>query len=648
MKKILLIILTALSIISCDAPRLNPLDSQNPNNKLGLIDGYVLSSNRSGLTGVKVIWKNQNVFVSTNSQGYFRIENIQMKNGMLIFEKEGLSRDSIYVEWNNQKIKHLQEFILSYVRGQLDGYVYTVPRNPVENVRVLWKNQKVFAETNSDGYYKLENISMNDGWLYFEKEGLSRDSFYVEWNNEETKHISDIILYPTIGTLDGFVYAVPRSALQNVKVFWKNQNILVQTNSAGYYKLENISMKDGWLYFEKDGFAKDSVYVRWNNQKSVRVNEVILYYTIGMLDGFVYDISRNPLKDVKVLWKNQNIFSETNSSGYYKLQNVSLKDGWLYFEKDGFKKDSVYVSWNGLNSIRIGDRILSYISATIFGYVKTVALPRRVIPDVKVYWKNQSMITQTDAAGKYQLNNVVQNNGWLYFEKEGYSKDSVFVQFDNQPVKQIDDRFLNANPRLTGLSIYTTVQNRYPDIQIQRLYVQATIADDENDVDTVFVKNNSLNFYKRLIFNPETNKYENNFRTIDLKINSIEDAIGTDFTIIAKDKSGRIFTIGSSNIKRLITQEIIIDSPVNRAVVSSSPTFVWKKFTTGFNFKYAVQVYTDETAPILVWEKKNISKDATEVTCDITLPQGDYFWVVICIDDFGNSSISKPGTFTVK
>ncbi|MDH7604228.1 MAG: carboxypeptidase-like regulatory domain-containing protein [Melioribacter sp.] len=648
MKKILLIILTVLGIISCDAPRLNPLDSQNPNNKLGLIDGYVLSSNRSGLIGVKVIWKNQNVFVSTNSQGYFRIENIQMKNGMLIFEKEGLSRDSIYVEWNNQKVKHLQEFILSYIRGQLDGYVYTVPKNPVENVRVLWKNQKVFAETNSDGYYKLENVSMNNGWLYFEKEGLSRDSFYVEWNNEETKHISDVILYPTIGTLDGFVYAVPRSALPNVKVFWKNQNILVQTNSSGYYKLENISMKDGWLYFEKEGFAKDSVYVRWNNQKSVRVNEVILYYTIGILDGFVYDISRNPLKDVKVLWKDQNIFGETNSSGYYKLQNVSLKDGWLYFEKYGFKKDSVYVSWNGQNSLRIGDRTLGYTYATILGYVKTVALPRKVIPDVKVYWKNQSMIAQTDATGKYQLDNVVQNDGWLYFEKDGYNKDSVFVQFDNQPVKQIDDRFLNANPRLTELSIYTIVQNRYPDIQVQRLYIQATISDDENDVDTVFVKNNSLNFSKRLIFNPETNKYENNFRTIDLKINSIEDAIGTDFTIIAKDKSGKVFTIGSSNIKRLITQEIIIDSPVNRAAVSSSPTFVWKKFTPGFNFKYAVQVYTDETAPILVWEKKNISKDATEVTCDITLPPGDYFWVVICIDDFGNSSISKPGTFTVK
>ncbi|MEJ5351638.1 MAG: carboxypeptidase-like regulatory domain-containing protein [Melioribacteraceae bacterium] len=648
MKKIVLIILAIVGIISCDAPRLNPLDSQNPNNKLGLIDGYVLSSNRSALEGVKVIWKNQNVFVSTNSQGYFRIENIQMKNGMLIFEKEGLAKDSIYVEWNNQKVKHLQEFILSYVRGQLDGYVFTVPRNAVEKVMVLWKNQNVFAETNSDGYYKLENISMNDGWLYFEKDGLSQDSFYVEWNNQEKKHIPDIILYPTIGTLDGFVYAVPHSALSNVKVFWKNQNLLVETNSSGYYKLENISMKDGWLYFEKEGFAKDSVYVKWNNQKSIRVSEVILYYTIGMLDGFVYDISRNPLKDVKVLWKNQNIFSETNSSGYYKLQNVSLKDGWLYFEKEGFKKDSVYVSWSGQNSLRITDRTLSYTSATIFGFVKTVALPRRVIPNVKVFWKNQSMITQTDAAGRYQFDNVIQNNGWLYFEKDGYSKDSVFVQFNNQPIKQIDDRFLNANPRLTELSIYTTVQNRYPDIQIQRLYVQAAIADDENDVDSVFVKNSSLNFSKRLIFNPETNKYENNFRTVDLKLNSIEDAIGTDFTITAKDKAGRIFTVGSSSIKRLITQEIIIDSPVNRAVVSSSPTFVWKKFSPGFNFKFAVQVYTDETAPILVWEKKNISKDAVETTCDVTLPAGDYFWVVICIDDFGNSSISKPGTFAVK
>jgi len=648
MKKFLLIILAIVGIISCDAPRLNPLDSQNPNNKLGLIDGYVLSSNRSALEGVKVIWKNQNVFVSTNSQGYFRIENIQMKNGMLIFEKEGLAKDSIYVEWNNQKVKHLQEFILSYVRGQLDGYVFTVPRNAVEKVMVLWKNQNVFAETNSDGYYKLENISMNDGWLYFEKDGLTRDSFYVEWNNQEIKHIPDVILYPTIGTLDGFVYAVPHSALSNVKVFWKNQNLLVETNSSGYYKLENISMKDGWLYFEKEGFAKDSVYVRWNNQKSIRISEVILYYTIGTLDGFVYDISRNPLKDVKVLWRNQNIFSETNSTGYYKLQNVSLKDGWLYFEKEGFKKDSVYVSWGAQNSLRISDRTLSYTSATIFGFVKTVALPRRVIPNVKVFWKNQSIITETDATGRYQFDNVIQNNGWLYFEKDGYSKDSVFVQFNNQPIKQIDDRFLNANPRLTELSIYTTVQNRYPDIQIQRLYVQAAIADDENDVDSVFVKNSSLNFSKRLIFNPETNKYENNFRTVDLKLNSIEDAIGTDFTITAKDKAGRIFTVGSSSIKRLITQEIIIDSPVNRAAVSSSPTFVWKKFSPGFNFKFAVQVYTDETAPILVWEKKNISKDAVETICDITLPAGDYFWVVICIDDFGNSSISKPGTFTVK
>lgn len=733
MKKIIGIFLGlvfTLAFSSCDAPRLNPLDSQNPNNKLGQIDGYILSSSRVPLTGVKIIWKNQNVFVTTDSKGYYKIENLQMKNGMLIFEKEGLARDSFYVEWNNQKIKHLQEIILSYIRGQFDGYVFTIPREAVSNVKVLWRNQNIFTETNSDGYYKLENVSMNDGWIYFEKEGLSKDSFYVQWNNEEVKHITDIILYPTIGSLDGYVYASPHSALSQVMVLWKNQNILAETNSSGYYKLENISMKDGWLYFEKDGFTRDSVYITWNNQKEIHVSEVILNYTRGQLDGYVYVVPRQPLQNVKVLWKNQNILVQTNNGGYYKLENISMKDGWLYFEKDGFtedsvyvtwnnqssirikdiilnytrgqidgyvfavpkqplsnvkvfwknqnivvetsssgyyklesisikdgwlyfekfgfKKDSVYITWNNQNSIRVSDRILSYTSAQLYGYVKTVALPRKPISNVKVFWKNQSIITETDANGFYQFNNVSQNNGWLYFEKDGYSKDSVYVQFDNAAAKQVEDRFLNANPRLLNLSLYTIVQNRYPDIQVQRLIVQASIADDENDVDSVFVKNYSLNFVKRLVFNPETNRYENSFRTVDIKINSLEDAIGTDFIIVAKDKSGRTFSIGSSSIKRIINQEITIVSPVNREVVGNKPTFKWNKFTPGFSFEYMVQVYTDETSPILMWEKKNISKDLVETVCDTSLPAGDYYWVIWSIDSFGNSSISKPGTFTVK
>ncbi|MCX7798202.1 MAG: hypothetical protein N2249_06235 [Melioribacter sp.] len=637
-----------MGILSCDAPRLNPFDSQNPDNKLGQIDGFIVSASRQPLSGVKVVWKNQNIFSITNSQGYFKLQDLQMKNGMLIFEKEDLAKDSIYIEWNNQKVKRFQEIVLSYIRGKLDGYVYTVPRTALGNVRVYWKNQNIYTETNSDGYYQLTNVSMNDGWLYFEKDGLSKDSFYVQWNNEETKHINDIILYPTIGTLDGFVYAVPRNALSQVKVLWKNQNILVETNSLGYYKFENVSMKNGWLYFEKDGFARDSVYIEWNNRKTIRVSEVILYYTKGTLEGFVYDISRRPLQNVRVYWKNQKLFEETNSNGYYKLENVAIKDGWLYFEKDGFKKDSVYVNWNNQYNFRVNDRILSYTTATVYGYVKTVALPRKVIPGVKVFWKNQSIITQTDVNGRYQFDNLLQNNGWLYFEKEGYSKDSVYVQFNNLASMQIEDRFLNANPRLVNLSLFTTVQNRYPDIQVQRLYVQASIQDDEGDVDSVFVKNNSFNFTRRLVFNPELIRYENNFRSIDLKVNSFEDAIGTDFLIIAKDKSGRSFTIGTANIKRVITQEISIESPVNRAVVNSTPKFTWKKFSPGFDFKYTLQIYTDEIAPVLVWEKNNISKDVVEITSDVSLSPGDYFWTISCVDNFGNSSISKPGTFTVK
>lgn len=646
-KCILLIFFVAI-FISCDAPRLNPFDSQNPDNKLGTIDGYIVSSSQNRLSGVTVIWKNQNIFTLTDSQGYFKIENIQMKNGILIFEKERIARDSFYIDWNNQKVKHLQEIVLTYVRGEIYGYVFTTPREALPNVKVFWKNQNVYTETNPDGFYKLENVSMNNGWLYFEKEGYSKDSFYVQWDKEEIRQISDIILYPTIGTIDGYVYASPRSALSQVRILWKNQNIITLSNASGYYKLINIEMKNGWLYFEKDGFATDSVYINWNNQKEIRVNEVILYHTKGTIDGYVYDVTGKPIQKVKVFWENQKLFDETNLLGYYKLENVAIKSGWLFFEKEGFNKDSVFINWGNQNNIRVTSRILTYSLSSIYGYVKTVALPRKALPYVNVYWKNQSILTQTDATGRYQFDNLSKNNGWLYFEKEGYSRDSVFVQFNNQAIMQIEDRFLNANPRLTSFSLFTTVQNRYPDIQVQRLYVQATIEDDESDLDSVFVKNYAINFSKRLLFNPETGKYENNFRTVDLKVGSLEELIGKDFIITVKDKMGRSFTIGSSGIKRVILKEIVIVSPLNKAIVGNSPTFVWNKFSSGFNFRYTVQVYTDETAPILFWEKKDISKDVVEVACDTILPPGDYFWVISCIDDYNNSSISKPGTFTVK
>lgn len=369
---------------------------------------------------------------------------------------------------------------------------------------------------------------------------------------------------------------------------------------------------------------------------------------LGKLDGFVFSYPNQPLSKVKVIWQNQNAIIETDALGYYKLEDLQMEDGILYFEKDGFGKDSVSIAWNNQKNKRVEDKILDYTIVSFDGYVKTAAIPQAAISNVKVFWKNQNILVATNSSGYYSFTNIANNNGWLLFEKENFNKDSVFVQFDNQQNKRIDDILLNADPKATDLNLYTIVLNEYPNNQIYQLVIQATVTDAEGDIDSVHVKCDALNFRKVLNYNSVTRYYENSFSSVSLNVISMDEAIGKNFDIVVKDKKGKNFIVGSTTIKRIIKQELFPESPVNGQAVGNQPTLRWTRFLPGFNFKYMIQIYADQISPILVWQKENVSKDDIEKVVDTPLPLGNYFWVIWCIDDFQNRCRSKVVTFSVR
>jgi hypothetical protein len=105
----LLIVLICLDIYSCEAPRLNPLDPQNPSYQLARLEGIVSGPHSTKLNGVSVYWKNQNIFVQTDASGNFSIDRLNMQNGMLYFSKAGYSNDSSFVNWGSQKDFHVTE-----------------------------------------------------------------------------------------------------------------------------------------------------------------------------------------------------------------------------------------------------------------------------------------------------------------------------------------------------------------------------------------------------------------------------------------------------------------------------------------------------------------------------------------------------------
>lgn len=562
LKILLYIVPIIVFVLSCDAPHLNPLDPSNPDSRYGLIDGYLLTPTRSPIIGAKVTWKNQNVV----------------------------------------------------------------------------------ATTDTSGYYKVEDILRDDGWIYYEKSGYTKDSIYVNWNNQRNRRLDDKFLGYTIGTFDGFVFTPPRVAVSGVSVKWKNQNIVISSNSSGYYKFENVQTNDGYLIFEKIGLKKDSLFVEWNGAESLRIDEKILSYTIGTLDGFVFTPPVLPISGVNVIWKNDNKLSVSNTEGYYKIENVEMKNGMLYFEKDGLKKDSQFVQWGSQNTVRVSNKILSYNIGQISGSVKTVTIPRVGIPNVNVSWKNQNTLVNTDVNGNYVLNNIFYEEGWLKFDKEGYRSDSVFVQFGGAYNTHINDVFLNSTPFLDTINISTTVIHRYTETRY-RLATTASIIDAEGDINLVKIKCTALNFDQPLIYNPSTGFYEINY---DFGQQNLSSGLGKDFIVTARDNDNYTYSIGTARISRVIDKEVTPKEPINSAVVNSQPTLVWERFSPGFSFHYKVEIYTGTIPSELFWSKDNISGGDVRLTPDVTLPAGEYYWVIWCIDEYGNQSRSKEASFVVQ
>ena len=288
--------------------------------------------------------------------------------------------------------------------------------------------------------------------------------------------------------------------------------------------------------------------------------------------------------------------------------------------------------------------------ATIDGFIRTVKVPQNPIDDVKVFCVNEGLVTKSNKDGYFSFSNIDRQDGWIVVEKENYSTDSLFVKFESQQ-KISTDFFLNSIPKISDLKFYSVTVNTFrspPNNQTYSLEIRANIVDDENDIDSVFIQLPELGTNKKLLYNASTKYYLNSISLDDLKLISIDAVIGKDFSINVFDSSEKEFLISYTNIKRIIKQGIETTSPSGRdTVFSKNPILKWKRFTPGFDYKYLLQIFTDETPANLVWEKE-ISSTEIENLTNSNLSSGDYFWVIWAIDEFENRTRSKPASFIIK
>jgi hypothetical protein len=285
----------------------------------------------------------------------------------------------------------------------------------------------------------------------------------------------------------------------------------------------------------------------------------------------------------------------------------------------------------------------------IEGTVESSNLTPKPVAEVSIVWQNENIQTLTDSNGYFKIRCANKIDGWLYFLKQGFTYDSILV-FWGLEKKILINNHLNSEPFLENINFYSEIRNKYSQKE-QYLVIEAEIIDEDNNVDSVFLECTELNIIQKLEKN-DFKKFSGRFSNYNLSLSSIEEVIGRDFFIKIKDAKGKFFTVGKTNIKRIINQEIEFISPSNQDSVNSTPVLRWRPFKPGFEFSFTAEVYTNEPEPQLVWKKENILSTQVSVNVDtpliVTESNDLFYWVIWCIDKFNNKSRSKPASFVVK
>lgn len=295
----------------------------------------------------------------------------------------------------------------------------------------------------------------------------------------------------------------------------------------------------------------------------------------------------------------------------------------------------------------------SDVTYSIEGQVKTSAPPFSPISGVKVYWPEENKIVQTGESGNFIIDDVKKEDGYIYFEKDGFFSDSVLVEWGADSTVNVQP-LLTLVPSVQSFSIFTEVVNSYR-LPEYRIGIDVEIVDNDGIVDSVFIKNDELGLYQNILKQSFTTYYQV-FVISKLGLSSIEDVVGKDFELVfidSHDPNKKIIAT-KNKISRIIKESNDPISPINQDSVSTSPQFVWKRINRGYKNHFLFEIYTDESnGGTRIFEQDNISSSDVSLQLSSVIDNeingiDQYYWVVWCIDEYNNKVRSKQGTFTVK
>ncbi|MCB0281351.1 MAG: carboxypeptidase regulatory-like domain-containing protein [Calditrichaeota bacterium] len=283
------------------------------------------------------------------------------------------------------------------------------------------------------------------------------------------------------------------------------------------------------------------------------------------------------------------------------------------------------------------------------GKVQTLYAPVAPIPNavLSIQQLNKNIFSAPD--GTFEFNNLEPGNYVILCSAPGYNTDSIEINLGSHSNINFN---LDGLPYFERISLSTHHITRFfPVDDFFNITLEAKVNDTDgvSDIHKVFFEIPEFSASDTLPASLIAGEFRMTLSVSDLPVNTIHSLIGRAFFLSVMDDAGIIVKSGEQFLTRIIDETPIVTFPQNlTTVVADTINFEWQVVRLPFWFTHTIEIYQINFGLLsFVTEINNIGATETSYIFANNLPNGDYVWILIVEDEFGNTSSSKEGTFNV-
>ncbi|KAA3657539.1 MAG: carboxypeptidase regulatory-like domain-containing protein [Calditrichaeota bacterium] len=288
---------------------------------------------------------------------------------------------------------------------------------------------------------------------------------------------------------------------------------------------------------------------------------------------------------------------------------------------------------------------------TIDGTVQTYYPPRRPIANAIVTIQPGNRRIFSNQEGYFIFTDILSDDYTVYATAEGYHQDSIQITIDGTETSL--DFELDGLPYFKNIAMTTHhVSRHFPIDEMYSLQIDATVDDNDGiaDINQVSFAIPEFNQTSILDATQDFGVFSKTLSIEEVPVSSIHALIGRQFILNVTDDVGITVSSDAQFLTRVIDLTPQLEFPIELDTVATTQNvFRWERVHLNYPFICKLEIFQINIGNLVkVKEYTNIPADERSIVIDYEFSRGNYLWILTIIDEFGNTSSSKEGTFHVE